>query len=99
MASGLKELLEHAVERAGAGEQVFAARAVEAATKALERLIGDDVSRFVTVRAYRRGTIIVETGSPVVAASVRQHEHRLLEELRSQFPRARFERVQLQTPR
>lgn len=99
MPPGLKELLERAVERAGAGEQILAARVIETANKTLERIIGQDASHYAIARAYRRGTIIIETKSPVAAASLRQHEYRLLNELRSAFPRARFDRVQFQTPR
>lgn len=98
-AASLKDLLEQAAERSGAGTQIFAARVVEAANKELRRILGDDAGRFVRAKALRRGTLVAEIASPAAGLAVRRHEERLLEALRTAFPRARFDRIELQTPR
>lgn len=95
----LRELLERAAQRTGAGEQIFAARVIEAAQRTLRRVIGEDAARYAVARAYRKGTLAIETANPVVTAALRQHEQRILDELRTKFPHARFDRVQLLPPR
>ena len=88
-------LLERAVERWGAGNQVRAARIVGEANLILGKLFGEDIGRYARIVAYRRGELQCDSDSPSASMAVRQREGQLLDELRNKFPNARFDRVQL----
>lgn len=93
MARRLGDLLEDAVARSGATEQVRGARVIEEAARAIRSIYGEDIGAFVRPRSYRHGTLQCEANSTTAADAVKTRQAELLGLLQKKFPRLQFERL------
>ncbi|MBI4090343.1 MAG: DUF721 domain-containing protein [Candidatus Kerfeldbacteria bacterium] len=95
MATKLGDLLEGAVERAGAADQVLAVRVLDYTASVLREFFGDAADQYLQPRSFRHGAISLTVAAPAASLEVRRREHELLQRLRRRFPRVRIERLQL----
>lgn len=93
MTNPLSELLEQAVARSGATEQVRGARVIEEATRAIQDMFGDDISAFFRPRSYRHGALQCEANSTAAADAVKTRQGELFGLLQKKFPQLQFERL------
>lgn len=93
MSTHVHYLLERALERSGISKQVLAARIVEEARRITREVLGPENSKYIDPASYTRGELCVHVRAPVAGVELRQHEERLLAELRKKFPRTRIDRL------
>lgn len=93
MAIKIGRLLDQALERLGAADQVRAAQILVVANSVLQQVFGADAAEFFIATAYRRGELQCTVRTPAAATALRQREQEVVSGVRQQMPRIRIERL------
>ena len=67
----IRTILPQAIQQAGIGRQVTAARVVQEAQEAIHRLWGEERARYITIVSFKEGMIKISATAPAAAQEIK----------------------------